>query len=115
MAKKKTTAKSQAPRSKRSTPARHKFIYFFGAGKAEGDRTMRDLLGGKGANLAEMTNASLPVPRGFTISTDACRAYFDQGRKVPAAIDQEMLAQLKRLEAASKASFGSSSNPLLVS
>jgi len=92
-----------------------KYVYFFGGGKAEGDRSMRDLLGGKGANLAEMTNAALPVPPGFTISTAACTVYFQQGSKIPASIDQEMLKQLKRLESVSGASFGSPENPLLVS
>jgi pyruvate,orthophosphate dikinase len=76
---------------------------------------MRDLLGGKGANLAEMTNAGLPVPPGFTISTEACTAYFDQRGKLPAAIDREMLGHLKQLETIAKASFGSPSRPLLVS
>src|SRR5262249_42569841 len=77
--------------------------------------SMRDLLGGKGANLAEMTNAGLPVPPGFTISTEACTAYFQQGSRIPPSIDQEMQKQLKRLEAVSGASFGSAENPLLVS
>ena len=92
-----------------------KYVYFFGGGKAEGDRTMRDLLGGKGANLAEMTNAGLPVPPGFTISTEACRAYFEQGSRTAPAVDQEMRDHLKRLEATARATFGSSENPLLVS
>jgi pyruvate,orthophosphate dikinase len=90
-------------------------VYFFGGGKAEGDRGMRDLLGGKGANLAEMTNAGLPVPPGFTISTGACRRYYEEGRRVPAAVDQEMLGHLKKLEAVARARFGSPDNPLLVS
>ena len=122
MVKKKLRSKSSASRSKlhasrsKTQASRHqKFVYFFGGGKAEGDRTLRDLLGGKGANLAEMTNAGLPVPPGFTISTDACRVYFEQGRKIPASLDQEMRAQLKKLEATAKASFGSATNPLLVS
>ncbi len=77
-----------------------KFVYFFGAGKADGNRTMKDTLGGKGANLAEMTNAGLPVPPGFTISTDACRAYYAEGRKVPAAVETQMLENVKKLEKA---------------
>ena len=111
----KKSPKSTARRSKPQTRKSTKFVYFFGNGKAEGDRTLRDLLGGKGANLAEMTNAGLPVPPGFTISTEACRVYFEQGQKIPASLDQEMLAQLKRLETVAKASFGSPKNPLLVS
>jgi pyruvate,orthophosphate dikinase len=90
-------------------------VFFFGGGKAEGHRGMRDLLGGKGANLAEMTNAGLPVPPGFTISTDACRLYYEQGRRVAAAVDTQMIAQLRRLERLTGASFGSARDPLLVS
>jgi pyruvate,orthophosphate dikinase len=95
--------------------ANKKFVYFFGGGKSEGNRKMRDLLGGKGANLAEMSNAKLPVPAGFTISTEACTAYYKSGAKLPPAIDKEMQLHLKRLEKVSKAGFGSPDNPLLVS
>jgi len=92
-----------------------KYVYFFANGKADGNRTMRDLLGGKGAGLAEMTNAGLPVPPGFTISTDVCRIYFEQKGKIPAAIDQEIETHLRRLEKAAGATLGSTDNPLLVS
>src|SRR5258708_528566 len=92
-----------------------KYVYSFGSGRSDGDRSMRDLLGGKGANLAEMTNAGLPVPPGFTISTEACRVYFQEGSRIPASIDQEMVSHLKKLEATAKAAFGSAKNPLLVS
>jgi len=92
-----------------------KYVYFFGSGKADGDRTMKDTLGGKGANLAEMTNAGLPVPPGFTVSTDVCRLYYEQGRKVPAAIEPEMEANVRKLEKAAGAQLGSVKNPLLVS
>jgi pyruvate,orthophosphate dikinase len=109
--------------SKRKSPPRRsggaakagKHVYFFGSGKADGDRTMKDLLGGKGSGLAEMTNAGLPVPPGFTISTEACTLYYAQGRKTPAAVDKEMLENLKKLEKAAKATLGSTENPLLVS
>jgi pyruvate,orthophosphate dikinase len=94
---------------------RSKYVYFFGNGKAEGDRTMKDLLGGKGAGLAEMTNAGLPVPPGFTISTEACTLYYKSGRKVPASVDREMEETLKKLEKAAGAELGSTKNPLLVS
>jgi pyruvate, orthophosphate dikinase len=103
-------AAGAAPRAKH-----RKHVYFFGNGKADGDRTMKDLLGGKGSGLAEMTNAGLPVPPGFTISTDACTLYYAQGRKTPAAVDKEMLENLKKLEKAAKATLGSTENPLLVS
>ena len=63
-----------------------KYVYFFGGGKADGNGTMKDVLGGKGAGLAEMTNAGLPVPPGFTIATSACRLYFQNGNKTPADI-----------------------------
>src|SRR5215831_2152775 len=92
-----------------------KNVFFFGKGKADGDRTMKDTLGGKGSGLAEMTNAGLPVPPGFTISTAVCTMYYKGGGKVPPAVDKEMLTNLKRLEQISKASFGSKTNPLLVS
>src|SRR5436190_2108517 len=91
-----------------------KYVYFFGSGKAEGNRTMKDTLGGKGANLAEMTNAGLPVPPGFTISTDACRAYYAEGRKVPAAVEAQMLDNVKKIEKAVGARLGDVKKPLLV-
>ena len=92
-----------------------KHVYFFGKGKADGNRTMKDLLGGKGAGLAEMTKAALPVPPGFTIATSVCTIYYDNKGKLPQAIEQEMLANLKKLEAAAKAKLGAADNPLLVS
>ncbi len=92
-----------------------KYVYFFGQGKAEGDRTMKDTLGGKGSGLAEMTNAGLPVPPGFTISTDACNLWYTEGRKLPQAIEDEMMTHVRRLEKVAGASFGSTANPLLVS
>ena len=92
-----------------------KYVYAFAGGKADGDRTMKDLLGGKGAGLAEMTNAGLPVPPGFTISTEACRQYYARGRRLPPAVDQEMIAQLRKLERVTGRAFGSIDSPLLVS
>ena len=103
------------PAAKASSRKPAKYVYFFGSGKADGDRTMKDTLGGKGANLAEMTNAGLPVPPGFTISTDACRLYYASGRKVPALVDAEMDANLRKLEKSAGATLGSVKNPLLVS
>jgi pyruvate,orthophosphate dikinase len=92
-----------------------KYVYFFGKGKADGDRSMRDLLGGKGAGLAEMTNAGLPVPPGFTISTAVCSIYYKQKGRIPASIDAEINANVTKLEAAAGATLGSTANPLLVS
>src|SRR4051794_6889216 len=90
-------------------------VYFFGAGKADGNRGMKDLLGGKGAGLAEMTNAGLPVPPGFTISTAVCNIYYKENKKIPPAIDKEIVDNLKKLEKAAGATLGSTENPLLVS
>ena len=96
-------------------PRPPKYVYFFGGGKADGDRTMKDLLGGKGSGLAEMTNAGLPVPPGFTISTAACTLFYKLGRRVPKSIDLEMERHVRRLEKAAGATLGSPDNPLLVS
>jgi pyruvate,orthophosphate dikinase len=90
-------------------------VYFFGGGMAEGNRHMRDLLGGKGAGLAEMTNAGLPVPPGFTISTDACRLYYEHGGRLPATVEREMGEHLRRLETLAGRKLGSVEKPLLVS
>src|SRR4051812_28964782 len=92
-----------------------KHVYFFGAGKADGDRTMKDLLGGKGSGLAEMTNAGLPVPPGFTITTEVCNIYYEQNGKIPADIDNQIAENLKKVEKAAAATLGSNENPLLVS
>src|SRR3990170_4528584 len=91
------------------------FIYFFGEGKADGHGTMKDELGGKGAGLAEMTNAGLPVPPGFTISTRACRNYFDEKGKLSKDLEDQMWASLARLEQVTGRKLGSKENPLLVS
>src|SRR5262245_26034995 len=107
----KTAAKKSAPRAAKSS----KYVYFFGNGKADGDRTMKDTLGGKGSGLAEMTNAGLPVPPGFTISTDACNLYYELGQKLTPAIESELGTNLKTLEQAAGATLGSADNPLLVS
>jgi pyruvate,orthophosphate dikinase len=105
--------KTSSTTRKSGKSARH--VYFFGGGKADGNRTMKDLLGGKGSGLAEMTNAGLPVPPGFTITTEVCNIYYKQKSKIPAAIDREIDEHVKKLEKAAGASLGSSSNPLLVS
>ena len=92
-----------------------KYVYFFGAGSAEGNASMKDLLGGKGAGLAEMTNAGLPVPPGFTISTVACNQYYENKQSMPPDLWDEVNAALKRLEETTGKGFGSVDNPLLVS
>ena len=90
-------------------------VYFFGGGKADGHGTMKDVLGGKGAGLAEMTNANFPVPPGFTISTAACRLYFENGFRLPDEIGQEADLALGKLQDLLGQEFGSLSRPLLVS
>jgi pyruvate,orthophosphate dikinase len=105
----KTTTKARATRRPK------KFVYFFGGGKADGNRAMKDTLGGKGAGLAEMTNAGLPVPPGFTISTQACNLYYEQGGKLTPDIEREIVEHVKKLERAAGAELGSKTNPLLVS
>ncbi len=103
---------TKAPKKKSAAPkATGKYVYFFGAGKADGDRTMRDLLGGKGANLHEMTKAGLPVPPGFTITTAACNLWFENGKKLTPAIEAEMEAAVRRLEKLAGAQFGSTTQP----
>jgi pyruvate,orthophosphate dikinase len=92
-----------------------KFVYFFGSGKAEGRSGMKELLGGKGAGLAEMTNLGVPVPPGFTISTEACVAYFKNKKKYPPGLWDHVLRYMKRLESVMGAGFGDPVNPLLVS
>src|ERR1017187_98300 len=92
-----------------------KYVYFFGAGKADGKGTMKDLLGGKGAGLAEMTNAGVPVPPGYTITTDVCRYYYANKEKLPKELEGQQKAALDKLQNTIKKSFGDPSNPLLVS
>jgi pyruvate,orthophosphate dikinase len=92
-----------------------KWVYFFGASKAEGDGTWRDLLGGKGAGLAEMTKIGLPVPAGFTISTEACDYFYKNGKKYPSELKKQVADNVTKLERATKKKLGDPKNPLLVS
>jgi len=92
-----------------------KFVYLFANGKSDGNGEMKDLLGGKGAGLAEMTNASLPVPPGFTITTEACNSYYSADEQFPKGMWNQVLSALKKVELASGKEFGSITNPLLVS
>src|SRR5690349_2370646 len=89
-----------------------KYVFFFGGGKAEGNGKMKDELGGKGAGLAEMTNAGLPVPPGFTIQTEACREYM-RTNGVSREIHSQMLSALERLEKLQGQKLGKGDNPLL--
>ncbi|KRT71745.1 MAG: pyruvate phosphate dikinase, pyruvate,orthophosphate dikinase [Candidatus Rokubacteria bacterium CSP1-6] len=92
-----------------------KYVYFFGGGKAEGSAGMRDLLGGKGCDLAEMTNLGIPVPPGFTITTEACVEYFRREKRHPDGMWDEVVTNLRRLESAINLRFGDPASPLLVS
>src|SRR5256885_11868802 len=99
-------------RTKKTTKAHgsssksRKYVYFFGSGKADGNREMKDLLGGKGAGLAEMTNAGLPVPPGFTVSTEVCNIYYREKGKIPPSIEREIAEHVKRLEKSAGAKLG---------
>ena len=103
------------PVAAREHRAAKRYIYAFGGGHAEGDATMRDQLGGKGAGLAEMTNAGLPVPPGFTITTQACNDYFAAGEKLPDGLWDDVLEAVKEVERETGKGFGNAANPLLVS
>jgi pyruvate,orthophosphate dikinase len=101
--------------STRPQVAAKRYVYTFGAAEAEGDGTMRDLLGGKGAGLAEMTKAGLPVPPGFTITTEACNDYFAAGETLPEGLWEDVKAAVAQVEAQTGKGFGDPGNPLLVS
>src|ERR1700680_3931333 len=92
-----------------------KHVYSFGEGVADGDGKMKDVLGGKGAGLAEMCRAGLPVPPGFTISTDVCNLYFEAGNRTPKEVETEMGDALAKLEAEMGRKLGGNAAPLLVS
>ena len=88
-----------------------KWVYMF----TEGNATMRNLLGGKGANLAEMTNLGLPVPQGFTVTTEACTQYYEDGRQINDSIKAEIMEYVEKLENITGKKFGDAENPLLLS
>jgi len=110
VARAKKTSKTPAPKGKAT-----KWVYLFADGKAEGSAKMRTLLGGKGAGLAEMTNADIPVPPGFTITTAACNAYFKAGKKLPPGLWQQVERGLAIVEKSKGRKLGDPTNPLLVS
>src|ERR1700677_4856868 len=92
-----------------------KYVYFFGNGKADGKGDMKELLGGKGAGLAEMTRIGLPVPAGFTITTQACDYYLTHGNKFPKELRAEVEKNVKQLEKVTGKKLGDAKDPLLVS
>jgi len=105
------SARSTASRARASTKKR---VYYFGSGKADGDGSMKSLLGGKGANLAEMTRLGLPVPAGFTITTEVCDLYYKSGKKLPADLMAEVGRAVAQLERDSGKKFSDPKKPLLV-
>ena len=92
-----------------------RYVYFFGGGKADGKAEMRDLLGGKGANLAEMTNLGIPVPAGFTISTDVCTYFYEHEGSYPESLEGDVDEALRRIEKVMGSKFGDPADPLLLS
>src|SRR5437764_7294477 len=102
-------------KSGHSASTTKKRAYLFGGGEADGTAEMKELLGGKGANLAEMASLGLPVPPGFTITTEVCTAYYADGRKLPDGLEQEVEAALAHVGKAVGATFGDARSPLLVS
>ncbi|MFZ5980940.1 MAG: pyruvate, phosphate dikinase, partial [Candidatus Zixiibacteriota bacterium] len=112
---KKDAAPAASKTASKHVAAENKYYYFFGGGKAEGSAQMKDLLGGKGANLAEMTNAGVPVPPGFTITTEVCKIYYDNNMELPKTIDKDTEKYMAMLEKETGTKFGDPENPLLVS
>jgi len=116
MAKTRRKASTKRPTRKSSGAAKaRRYVYSFGGGAADGRADMKNLLGGKGANLAEMARLGLPVPPGFTISTEVCTYYYDHGRTYPAVLKAQVRAALAKVEKTLGKKFGDVSNPLLVS
>ncbi|MFY8209160.1 MAG: PEP/pyruvate-binding domain-containing protein, partial [Caulobacter sp.] len=97
------------------TLTKAQWVYAFGGGGADGDASMKNLLGGKGANLAEMSSLGLPVPPGFTITTEACVHYYANGKQYPAELAEQVQAGLAKIEEITGKQFGDVTNPLLVS
>jgi len=100
---------------KAAAKQRRKYTSYFGKTRTDGNASQKELLGGKGANLAEMTSIGLPVPPGFTITTDVCQLYYKTGRRLPADVMKEVKVQIATLEKELGRTFGDTRNPLLVS
>lgn len=115
MATKKTTRRSTTPAPGKSKAKPGKMVYYFGKTKTDGNAKQKELLGGKGANLADMTRIGLPVPAGFTCTTECCDQYYKQGRKLPKGLMDQVHAAVKTLEKENGKKFGSNTDPLLVS
>src|SRR5271169_3324658 len=102
-------------KSKTSGKKSAKYVYLFGNGKADGDGKMKPLLGGKGANLHEMTRIGLPVPPGFTISTDVCTYFYENKRTYPSELNEQVQSALSKVEKSASKKLGDRSDPLLLS
>src|SRR5450432_4939313 len=102
----KMIANAKAASAKSAAAKAGKRVYFFGGGRSEGSKEMKNLLGGKGANLAEMANIGLPVPPGFTITTEVCTEFYDNGKKLPKGLDADMRSMVTRMERLVGAKFG---------
>src|SRR6202011_4124628 len=114
-ASKKVSAKAKPATRKPVAPKKVRYVYYFGDGKADGDGKMKPLLGGKGANLHEMTRIGLPVPPGFTISTDVCTYFYENKRSYPSELNDQVESALAKVEKSTGKKLGDRSNPLLVS
>ena len=111
----KKSSKSATTKSGKQSGKPGKMIYYFGAKKCDGDGTMKALLGGKGANLAQMTKIGLPVPPGFTITTQVCIDYYKHGKKFPKGLEDDVASAMKLMEKETGKKFGDPKNALLVS
>src|SRR5215470_3447334 len=110
--KKRAVRKASRPKPKPAGHAKGKWVYAFGDGRAEGRASMRNLLGGKGAGLAEMANLRLPVPPGFTITTDVCTYYYSHNKQYPKDLRSQVERGLRHIESTVGAKFGDAANPL---
>src|SRR5271169_5340126 len=108
-------AKKSARAATAGKTAKKKYVYFFGGGKADGKAEMKNLLGGKGANVAEMVNLGIPVPPGFTITTEVCTLYYQDNKKYPSELKPQVDAAVAKVEKLIGKKFGDPENPLLVS
>ena len=111
----KKAAKKSAKKAVKKSAAKGKYVYLWGDGKADGDGSMKALLGGKGANLAEMSKIGVPVPAGFTITTEVCTHYYDNGKKYPKTLQGQVDANIAKVEKIMGKKFGDVNNPLLLS
>ncbi|MBV8416739.1 MAG: pyruvate, phosphate dikinase, partial [Verrucomicrobia bacterium] len=113
--KKRTAQKKQRSSKKATSTKKTRYVYYFGDGKADGNGSMKPLLGGKGANLHEMTRIGLPVPPGFTITTEVCTYFYDNKKTYPPELEDQVASSLKKVEKSVGKKLGDRDNPLLLS